>query len=519
MQCNDVRNHFADYVNEQLPQSVQAELAQHLKECVMCALELDGLTDVWIRMGAIPSAESPVVAMNARFKNVLDVVKEVRPVERRRRWILPTLVAASVVLVFLLSGLLPKNSVDSFAATVEAADGALYKAGTLLNVGARIDRGEEIRAERGAMLALADGSRVEMRSGSQIALESAADGVRIRLDSGSVLVNAAKQHGHLYVQTKDVTVAVVGTVFLVNAEETGSRVAVIEGEVSVRQGANAQSLLPGEQVATASAMLPIKVKEEISWSRNAPEHVALLARLEQAAAPATQAIEPKPAVPEFDVAAIHPSAPDSTFMRFDDKNERVTMENATLKSIIRYAYNVREFQISGPELLNNRYTIQAKAPAGTPNEQLRPMLQPLLEKRFKMVARREMKETQVYALTVATPGKLKELSPTETLSGGGAGGPGLIGIPGVATSRSSGPLSSFVDSLSRSLPLPVVDRTGLTGRYEITLQYVPERVREQGDSSGPSIFQALDVYGLKLEKIRASIEFLVIDHVEPPTEN
>ena len=59
----------------------------------------------------------------------------------------------------------------------------------------------------------------------------------IRLSGGSIIVNASEQLGsHLYVQTKDVTVTVVGTVFLVNVEETGSRVAVIEGEVRVQQG-------------------------------------------------------------------------------------------------------------------------------------------------------------------------------------------------------------------------------------------------------------------------------------------
>ena len=82
----------------------------------------------------------------------------------------------------------------------------------------------------GAVLALADGSRVEMRSHSELSVERADDGLRIRLSSGGIIVNAAKQRdGHLYVQTKDMTVSVVGTVFVVNADENGSRVAVVEG--------------------------------------------------------------------------------------------------------------------------------------------------------------------------------------------------------------------------------------------------------------------------------------------------
>src|SRR5262249_51870725 len=136
-----------------------------------------------------------------------------------------------------------------------------------------------------AAIRFADTSRVEMRAQSEISLERASDGVRIRLNNGSVIVNAAKQGaGHLYVQTKDMTVSVVGTVFLVNAEEEGSRVAVIEGEVHVQQGDAATQLLPGEQVTTSQRMKSIGVKEGISWSHHAEEHLALL----QQTAPSTE---------------------------------------------------------------------------------------------------------------------------------------------------------------------------------------------------------------------------------------
>src|SRR5204862_5316461 len=124
---------------------------------------------------------------------------------------------------------------------------------------------------------LADGSLIEMRANSEMAIEAADDGVRIRLDAGSVIVTAAKQQkGHLYVQTKDVIVSVVGTVFLVNAEEAGSRVAVIQGEVHVQQGETLKKLLPGEQVATVPTMEAIAVSEEISWSRESSALQALL---------------------------------------------------------------------------------------------------------------------------------------------------------------------------------------------------------------------------------------------------
>src|SRR6185436_510717 len=95
---------------------------------------------------------------------------------------------------------------------------------------------------------------------------------------GSIIVSAAKQpSGHLYVQTKDMTVSVVGTIFLVNAEVDGSRVAVIEGEVRVHEGTTETKLRPGEQVSTSRTLAARPVKEEIAWSRQADAHLAILA--------------------------------------------------------------------------------------------------------------------------------------------------------------------------------------------------------------------------------------------------
>ena len=107
----------------------------------------------------------------------------------------------------------------------------------------------------GTTLILPDDSRVEMRDRTELSFERAPDGLRILLKKGSIFVNAAKQRtGHLYVQTNDITVSVVGTVFLVRAEPPGSRVAVIEGEVRVQEGATTERLSAGEQVATSSLL-------------------------------------------------------------------------------------------------------------------------------------------------------------------------------------------------------------------------------------------------------------------------
>jgi hypothetical protein len=132
--------------------------------------------------------------------------------------------------------------------------------------------------EEGTVQILADGSRVEMRSGAEVSVEPVSDGLRVLLKSGSIIVNAASQapSRHLYVATRDVTVSVVGTVFLVKADDSGSHVAVIEGEVRVQQGGTEKKLLPGEQASSSPKLEAVALPAEIGWSREAAAHLALL---------------------------------------------------------------------------------------------------------------------------------------------------------------------------------------------------------------------------------------------------
>jgi hypothetical protein len=193
-------------------------------------------------------------------------------------------------------------------ATLESTEGGVYRLiegnPIALAAGARIEAGDLIRSNGGVggVLALTDGSAIEMRSDSELRLHRADgnDGIGIRLLKGGIIINAAEQRsGRLYVETKDMTVSVVGTVFLVKAEEEGSRVAVIEGEVRVEQPSGARQLHPGDQVATSPSMVPVTVSEEISWSRNAEAHLALLQE--------TLATARSQQTPErFDVVSIKP---------------------------------------------------------------------------------------------------------------------------------------------------------------------------------------------------------------------
>ena len=177
-----------------------------------------------------------------------------------------SLAAAAAVIVIVATLSFQRGD---WLATVEAADGSTY----------RLKPTEVMRAPaaNGALLTLVDGSHVEMRAASELSLDRAADGLDIRLRGGDIIVNAsARRDGHLYVHTRDMTVVVDSTVFLVNARADGSRVAVIEGEVRVGEGTSEKRLRPGEEVATSPTIALRPVTEDITWSRNAGAHLRIL---------------------------------------------------------------------------------------------------------------------------------------------------------------------------------------------------------------------------------------------------
>ena len=300
----------------------------------------------------------------------------------------------------------------------------------------------------GAVLELVDGSRVEMRSHSELSLERAADGLRIRLSNGGIIVNAAKQRsGHLYVQTNDVTVSVVGTVFLVSAEEKGSRVAVIEGEVRVQQGALDRQVLPGEQVATH----PLEwqpMSEEIGWSRNATAHIALLQKNTPAAG--KESAQPREA---FEVVSVRPTAtpsgsggrgggggPRRNPRPLEDAcgsdreplidPRRFDASNTTVVQLVIWAYGLDCVPGAASELLfgaaewarTEGFDVVATIPEGTPSytrdqlwshdaPALQAMLRTMLAERFNLMVHREAKEMSIYVLGVA-PGGPRYIAPS-----------------------------------------------------------------------------------------------------------
>ena len=166
---------------------------------------------------------------------------------------------------------------------VQSVAGSLYRVsdtgGVTLSAGMEVGEHEDIRTARGsiAIVRLADGSLVEMRERSELSLSRRFSGTTIRLERGSVIVQAAKQRsGRLYVATADCLVSVKGTIFAVDRGTKGSRVSVIQGEVQVARANQTELLHPGEQASTDATMAPVAIKDEISWSRNQSQYLALL---------------------------------------------------------------------------------------------------------------------------------------------------------------------------------------------------------------------------------------------------
>jgi uncharacterized protein (TIGR03435 family) len=158
------------------------------------------------------------------------------------------------------------------------------------------------------------------------------------------------------------------------------------------------------------------------------------------------------------------------------------------------------------------------------------MLRKLLSDRFHLTFHREPKEMRAYALTIAKGGpKLKESTMSTDASPEGPPplifvvSPQLVRLPGRSATMSE--LASVMQRAA--LDDPVLDQTGLTGRYDFDLEFTPDEAVFGGaigkgtdDSNKPGLFAAMQQQlGLKLEATRGLVDVLVIDHVERPSEN
>jgi len=262
--------------------------------------------------------------------------------------------------------------------------------------------------------------------------------------------------------------------------------------------------------------------------------------------------------PEFEVASVKPSAAlaDGQFnlgVHIDGAMVRCTY--IPLRTYIAMAYDVKDFQIVAPEwMAADHFDIVAKLPDGASGDkQFRARVQSLLEDRFKLAVHRETKDVPSYALVVGKNGlKIKEVPPdpdTDAASAGKVDVTATSGRTGTVVDYGKGSYVSYglnkleakkvnfvalVDTLGRFVDRPIVDMTGLSGRYDFTLEYSVEELRSLVRSSGGdasripdlggdptiSIFSSLEGLGLKLEPRKTPVEVIVVDRAEKiPTAN
>jgi uncharacterized protein (TIGR03435 family) len=269
-------------------------------------------------------------------------------------------------------------------------------------------------------------------------------------------------------------------------------------------------------------------------------------------APSARAQAPTPTTLTFEVASIKPCAlgrlvakdggPGRGGGRPSPSPGRYQSACDTVMDLIRTAYG--EFiPISGGPgwIKSDRYQITAKAEGNASSATMRgPMLRRLLEERYRLKIRSEIKEVPVYALTVAKEGfKLQPLKEgscapigdlTDLEPGQKPCGMPMTGMRGSAMNTEIlGSFRDFCKVMGATLGRPVIDRTGIAGMFDFRLAFAvdesiggvsPSSTAPSDDSLGPSIFAAVqEQLGLKLESSKGPGESLVIDHIERPSEN
>jgi uncharacterized protein (TIGR03435 family) len=226
--------------------------------------------------------------------------------------------------------------------------------------------------------------------------------------------------------------------------------------------------------------------------------------------------------PAFAVATIRPS---SSEVKFEHDGETETspvtleMHDVTVHTCIKWAYGVQDSQISGPAWLDSeRYDLVAKADTPATNEQMKLMLQTLLADRFQLAFHHQSKESKAFALTVAkggpklSPAAAPDAKPFRQNSANG-------------TIAKSMTIRDFADFISGPLQMPVVDETGLTGKYDFAIDFTP--YLPDAKNMGPDRPDATSILmaalqgelGLKLESRKTQVDVMVIDHVEKPSAN
>ena len=226
----------------------------------------------------------------------------------------------------------------------------------------------------------------------------------------------------------------------------------------------------------------------------------------------------QPTPPAFAVASVRPSAERVQF----ESDGRTTvlpgtlhMQDVTIETCIKWAYGVQRPQVAGPALLTSEgYDIVAKADAPATEDEMKAMMRTLLGERFQLAFHREQREMRAFAMTVGKGGaRFKQASADEL--------PYRENFAMGSKARAL-TMQEFADFLAGPLEKPVVDRTGLPGRWDFAFDFTKYMTDPpQGlDDYLRVLNQTLEGdMGLKLESTRTTVDVLVVDRVQKPSAN
>jgi uncharacterized protein (TIGR03435 family) len=219
----------------------------------------------------------------------------------------------------------------------------------------------------------------------------------------------------------------------------------------------------------------------------------------------------------FDVVSVRPNTTGAGRSSERTNSGHVMAENITPSSMIQQAFGIRPSQIEGAPgwIETDKYDLNATT--GTTKDlndvELQPYWESLLATRFRMKYHRETKETQIYSLTVAKGGARM----TENTAGGDTSTHLTNNAQHSSLTSTHISMPNFAGLLAKKLDRTVLDKTALTGAYDLKLEWSPDLSTDTGSAS---IFTALqDQLGLKLESGKGPVEIIVIDNLEKPTEN
>jgi len=244
----------------------------------------------------------------------------------------------------------------------------------------------------------------------------------------------------------------------------------------------------------------------------------------------------------FDAVSVKPNKGGDGMMSWRTAPDGFEMVNIGLVQLIEFAYglnNATDEQVSGlPGWAKDaHFDLEAKvgeddlaAFKELKDDQKSAMLAAVLEDRFKMKAHRESRELPIYNLVVAKGGpKLKTADPTNTYEKGMKFGEKVAGQGSMSMQMDENAmhaefqgcsLDRLVPTLTNSMGRKVVDRTGLTGKYDFSLVYASEDAKDDASAKAPRLLTALqEQLGLKLEPAKGPVDSVVVDHVEAPSEN